>query len=730
LQERKRQAAEAAAKRKAEQEQRRREAAAAAARQQALEQEQRQAAAAEAARQEAEQQRLAEKTAARARAEQAAAERERQAREEQARRQAAEKLAQEQARARAEQREQAAQRRAMEAQAIARGAQELGRQNVFKPTKGGVKTALAVPTRRTGTEPVSRKRQSGEPNVYSLEPFRNTPEIKDRATRAQRGMVRAFRSAAVALALLLILCGRYLSLDPPPPVAGPAAMAINPGGGPVLLAGEHLLIHDRSGSGVEALSWETLGLRELRPPLAFGDRGQLFAPGLLLTDSPSAAGEARPLLRCNLTEKQCQPLLPGGARLRVDGLAVHPLSGAVFVADSAARELLKFDSDGELLARAAASLPALPVLRLQSGLLFVNDAAGPAINVFRHEDEAFGSPMEQIPLLPSAAVNTGQSRTGNFVRAGDFWWVTLYNPEHGNGDLFRFDAEWKFIEEMRLPPGQNPDLLAAWEKRLLVADQDHLEIQRFSNSGLSEAPLESTLLTDLARQRASTRQLQATAWRLGLAACTLLLLAAVAVGLFLRMRSMVYRTSRERGAEPVDDLLDDLRWVDPLEERDAVLKRRTNIYLIGSVLALAAVVAFAIHPSSLIALLIALSGPALAMALLRRDPIGNIGVADQQLLLVDHRNMYHLGSGSRVQYRGPFLLIDDVVVFTGNALAPAFVHHQVEILAGPLRKAGVRVDRTTIAIKLLQARHALAIGALCILVSSALALAILALTRF
>ena len=147
-------------------------------------------------------------------------------------------LAQEQARARAEQREQAAQRRAMEAQAIARGAQELGRQNVFKPTKGGVKTALAVPTRRTGTEAVSRKRQSGEPNVYSLEPFRNTPEIKDRATRAQRGMVRAFRSAAVALALLLILCGRYLSLDPPPPVAGPAAMVINPGGGPVLLAGE------------------------------------------------------------------------------------------------------------------------------------------------------------------------------------------------------------------------------------------------------------------------------------------------------------------------------------------------------------------------------------------------------------------------------------------------------------------------------------------------------------
>ena len=77
----------------------------------------------------------------------------------------------------------------------------------------------------------------------------------------------------------------------------------------------------------------------------------------------------------------------------------------------------------------------MPVLRLQSGLLFVNSASEPAINVFRYEDDTFGTAMEQVPLLPPAAVNTGQSRTGNFIRAGDFWWVTLYNPEDGNGDL-------------------------------------------------------------------------------------------------------------------------------------------------------------------------------------------------------------------------------------------------------------------------------------------------------
>ncbi len=70
-------------------------------------------------------------------------------------------------------------------------------------------------------------------------------------------------------------------------------------------------------------------------------------------------------------------------------------------------------------------------------------------------------------------------------------------------------------------------------------------------------------------------------------------------------------------------------------------------------------------------------------------------------------------------------MIDDVVTFTGTRLLPAFIPEQIEALVSPLRQAGVRVDRSTVAIKLLQGRHALALGALVTLLTTAVAAALL-----
>jgi hypothetical protein len=302
--------------------------------------------------------------------------------------------------------------------------------------------------------------------------------------------------------------------------------------------------------------------------------------------------------------------------------------------------------------------------------------------------------------------------------------VVLYNPEDGNGDLFRFDGNWTFLDEARLPPGQMPQQLALWSDKVLVADALHPDIQRFSASGLMEAPLSSELLQELASSAEQGEKVSKLAWRVALALCALLTLVSLVTGLFLRMRSMVYRTSRERGADPVDELIDEIRWIDPVKTREAVLRRRTNIYLLASAAALIAIIIFAVRPSTLIALIIGLAGPALALALLRRDPVGHIGIVGEQILLVDHRSTYHIGSGAGVQHRGPFLLIDDVVVFTGTPLLPAFAPDQIEALVAPLRATGIGVDRTTIAIKLLQGRHTLALGTLITLVTTTAALAL------
>ncbi len=746
-QERKRLEAEAAARRKAVEEARKREAAEAAARQEAEQRKLRETekarlraereAAARARRERAEQvRRRAEKKAAaeaeRKREEKRQAEeraaRLREEREEQKRRQAEEaarikaeerrRRQEEQARARAELEEQAAQRRAMEAQAIARGAEALALQPSITATSGGVKTSLTVPTREYPGAGTRRRRQAGEPNLYSLEAFRNTAEIRERSARAVQQMANALRLAAIAAALLLIVGGRYLSQPSPLPITGPQAVAVNPGSGPALLVADRLLLHDRSGAGTQTLEAGDLALAALAPPMAFGERDSLYVRGA--DSNGQIPHQEWPLLRCNIEAESCETVIESGRR--IDALAVHPLTKQLFIADGRAGELLKFDSAGRLLARAEMTIPDRPALRLDTGLLFMNSTSGPAIGIYRYEDENFGQQLDEVLLLPSAAINTGQTRVGNFIAVGQHWWVELYNPEDGNGDLFRFDREWQFLEEARLPPGQRPGLLANWNEKLLVGDEAYTEFQRFTADGLSEAPYESTLLTDLTSERERGDRLTQVAWRTALLVLGLLTAAALVGAAYQRMRSMVYRSSRERGAPPIDEYADRIDWVDPEPRRDGILKRMTDIYLLLCIPTLGLVVFFAARPLLVLATIIALAGPAMALALLRRDPVGHVGTEGKQLVLVDHRNIYNIGGDSRIQFRGPFLLIDDVVVYTGTAALPAFSPAQVQATVGPLRDAGVRVDRTTVMIKLLQGRHALATGTLLALFTTASAL--------
>ncbi|MDZ7785108.1 MAG: hypothetical protein U5K56_19890 [Halioglobus sp.] len=83
-------------------------------------------------------------------------------------------------------------------------------------------------------------------------------------------------------------------------------------------------------------------------------------------------------------------------------------------------------------------------------------------------------------------------------------------------------------------------------------------------------------------------------------------------------------------------------------------------------------------------------------------------------MLVDHSGLYHLGTGSRVQYRGAWLFIDDVAVFTGTRLLPAFAATQLRDRVWPLARAGIKVDHRTVLVRTLQNRHPIALGNLAI----------------
>ncbi|MEJ2530634.1 MAG: hypothetical protein P8Y92_02440 [Halioglobus sp.] len=612
---------------------------------------------------------------------------------------------------------------AMEDQAMRRAATALARQPALQPTakRPGADVSIAplLRARRPSTAPARtpRRRQPGAPNIYSLRPFRNTPRVRNRATEARRRMGNGIKLAVAALAALLFMGGRFLSLPAPEMLSGASAIAVDAGLRLVMIADDRLLLHDRSGTGTGAIELQTMGLATLQAPIAFEPSGDLLGMGRLTGVPAAAETESLQLVRCALDTPACRPFAPAAAPVQAAALAIHPLTRVVFAADVNSGQLLKFSAGGELQASAPLAMPAQPVLRLDSGLLFMNSSQGPAISVFRYENEAFGRQLDEILVLPPAAAVGEQSLVRDFLLSGGAWWVTLDNPETGSAGVYRFDAQWDFLNQVDLTADGRLGALVAWGDKVLLHDSGQVPVQRFNAQGGGEVPLVSAPLRALVEGQERSARLIGIAWRAGLILCAALALLGLGYAGLQRLRALVYRPRRERGADPLDERADAVEWIDPVSQRNRILRQRTVHYALLALALLLLAVGFGVSTIQLGALLVALSGPAVALALLRRSPVGHIGVLQRELVLADHAGTYHLGSGARIQYRGNLLMIDDVLVFAGNRLLPAFDQAQVASKVNPLVQAGVRVDRKTVLVKLLQSSHPFARGAIAILVA-------------
>ena len=614
---------------------------------------------------------------------------------------------------------------------IEKAEEELSSPLSLKPAKARVKTSIEVPQRLSGqaaaTE-IRRKRQPGEPNLYQLQAFRNTPEVRSRAARARQRQRQGFTLGALALAGLLVLTGAFLRHPPSPALAGASAIAIDLQHSPVMLAGDWLLFHDRSGVGTRQVALGELGLVHLRGPMAFDSGGDLIALGQQLATAEAPAAVAAPvLMRCQLALSRCLPFAAELANIRIDTFAINTIDNTLLLADTAGKQLLKVDAQGKVLLRKDVAMPERPVLRLNSGLLFMNSALGPAISVFRYDDNAFGQQLDEVLLLPPAATELEQTSAGDFVWSADAWWVNLINPQNGSMGLYRFDKEWNFLEQVETPFKEGTLELSSWVMKTLANDGRSVEIQRFNAQGKAEVPLVSSLLKELVDGQQRRARVTALSWRGALLLCALVTALGLFYGYLQSLRTLVYKSHRERGAQPVDDYEDTLQWIDPLANRISLLRRRGVSYTLLATALILLAIGSSVSALQLTALLIALSGPAIALLLWRRRPLGNIGRLDQSLLLVDHRGMYHMGEGSQIHYRGSFLLLDDVLVFTGNRLLPAFSREQVQKDVGPLVAGGVKVDRNTVMVKLLQSQHPLALGAIAIMGTATVAVLLLGL---
>ncbi|HEY6130860.1 MAG TPA: hypothetical protein VIV27_02520, partial [Halioglobus sp.] len=625
----------------------------------------------------------------------------------------------------AEAQRQSAQRR--RAAAVELSAQRVAR----KEQKPKVVARQAIEsTAAPATTTVVRKRQPGEPNVYKLRPFRNSDEVRTRAAQANQRMRQSYTVCAIALAALLVAGSSFFRQLADPVLSGANAVMVDPGAGPILLAGDTLLFHDRAGVSTNELPLNALGAGELQAPTAFDSNGTLFALGRLTGDSANPAREKFPqLLRCELQPPTpgCQLYLPELRDTRIGTFVIHPLDGSLLLADTASGQLLKVDRDGKLVARAAVTIPVHPVLRLHGGLLLMNSAEGPAISVLRYEDKAFGQQLDEILLLPPPAQKTEQSRIGDFLWSGNYWWASLYNPESGSSGLYRFDEEWNYLDQVTLPAGAGQLQLASWGEKTLASEPGRLAIQRFNAQGVVEAPFVSRRLEELIEGQQHRARLTTLAWRGGLLACVIIAALGFGNGYLQGLRRLVYKPRQERGAEPVDDYVDTLQWIDPVKDRPSLLRRRSISYALPVLVVLVGAIAQNVAVWQLSALLLVCSGPAITLLLLSRQPVGHIGILRDRLLLVDHSGMYHLSGGARVQHCGPFLLIDDVGVFAGTRLLPAFSPPQVQTLVLPLAAGGVKVDRNTVLVKLLQGRHPIALGICATIATSTVAFGLLCL---
>lgn len=571
-------------------------------------------------------------------------------------------------------------------------------------------------------KPVHKPATSGQPNLYQLHPFTADARIQARAARARQQKRRAMGWSGIFAATLLLLTGYFISLAPPQVLTGASAVAVPAGGGPVLLADKEILLHDRAGVSNGSLSFAQLGIATLQPPLYFDANKALLGIGRL---NEGASLENNALLRCELEKPACTELWLPDAQQRITGFAVHPSGDFIIIATADPARISKLDDTGAALARVEKRLPDKPQLRVDAGLLLVNSAQAPAISVFRYDDDALGKQLDEILLLPSEAMAAGQDRVIDFVRVADNWWVALSNPDSGDTGLYRFDTRWNTLGAVAVDDSYQDWQLTAWGEKVLLHDNRQVAMLRFNAAGEPEAPFTSTLLADRVSEREWRNTLRSTAWRGTLLMLALLATAAALIANVYRVRGLVYSSTRMHSAAELDSFTQQpLHWLSHVTQRRQQLKNLAIAYTALVLALLLIAIGVAVSVWVLAALMLLLGAGGLALWLYSRSPPGHIGIGDNGLVLVDHSNLYHTAQGAQLQHRGPFLLSDDVVVFTGMRLLPAFNAQEIHRHVHPLLPGAIRVDRKTVLIKLLQSRHPLAVGGTGLLFALAVSVAL------
>ncbi|MEH6588722.1 MAG: hypothetical protein V7746_00615 [Halioglobus sp.] len=598
-----------------------------------------------------------------------------------------------------------------------------------KPPEPAVVTA-APPTVSEPAERPRAKAGPGAPNLYQLRPFRNSLLVQGRSAHSSQLSLTGFMIALVAFVALIALTVRFFAVDPIPAPSAAHAISSNDKDELYLFIANQVLVHDRAGVAKNSFDIKTMGLQQISRPMVFLQNDHLLVRALAADIDVDASGPSQwGLYNCDLQEQRCATAALPPEVVTIDAMTVEPRTGVRYIASSSAGQLFKVSTTGDLLGAIEMKLPAAPTLRLNSGLIYVSSADVPAISVLRPDNQAFGQQLDEILLLPPPAATQQHSSVGDFIWSADSWWVILYNPESLDAGVYRFDNKWNFTGQLTLSDNSQPQALLGWSDKVLVLDQSKQQIQRFSKTGAAEQPLGSESLGTYITERSEDKELISTLWQISLGLLAIVFLSALTFAYLHHLRILVYKSADETGAAPLNEREYLIKWIEPASGSAIDPRVLAMAYLGFSLTVLLLSIALMVSPILLLAIMVLLSGPPVAFLFLLTSPQGHLGTLFEQLLLVDHQSVYHLGEGARIRYRSHFLMIDDVILYTGATLWPVFNASQMRKHVEPLVTAGVKVDITTLAIKLLEAWHPIAKAAL-IIASCTLAAGLIAITAW
>jgi hypothetical protein len=560
-----------------------------------------------------------------------------------------------------------------------------------------------------------RRRQPGAPNIFDLRLSDRAGKSSEESEKSSH-VVRAPIIAAAIMLLAFALVGlRFWAESSVNPSSGLGGIAVDDRQQPVVGVSDKLLFHDRAGVATDTVVLSEFGVNE-GAPFDFFSNGDLL---VLKTDQLSSApawlhpilgveeSEGGKLLRCVLETRSCTELL---SDLGPVAFLVERRTDTIYLADAEADTLRKLDAAAKVVGNKAIELTAPLHLVLQEGILYLTQSGSDAVQVLKPDDRDFGMELDKFSLEVDDASQSGHIFPGDLAWLNEQWWTIMQSRDGNNAGVYRFSARWKYEDALALSEDAHPGALTRWGAKMLISDFRQEKIYRFDAAAREEKPFSSGTINDNLGDRQSQISLSRS---LQVAVLLILFIASaglMALGVLQSLRHKVYKPPMDSG-EPGFDINDEnILWLDPEPGTDEKL-RKLGLGIAGGATFIL-LVAFILQLSIwwMIALCIVLAGLGGYYFALQKTSHGHIGLQGDNLILVDHTNTYRVGAGPSIQYFDNYIMIDDVIVSLGNPLLRAFADEPLQETFKPVVSRGIRVDRATVQVKMIQNRHPLAAG--------------------